>query len=184
MEADVNSSGAASLPEIEAIAIDLVRAFRALFDATIGPDARPNDLVRVLKIDKSLASRLVRAISTDDPYESLHETAAPRGLGRAVEACRRAGAPANAVDETSRAIQAFDDLLGDLPDGRKDLATILGARVERAPASAEQHARRSVFRGLVHLRGFRTDTVYTCGIFLPNADDPSHVDFARISARF
>lgn len=178
------SASVGSLEHIEDVGAGMVRSMRDLLSGTLGPEFRASDLVQRLKLDKSLASRVTRSLSSTTAFEALHETAAPRGLSRVIAACAGAGAESGLVSRAEVAVARFDGLLESMPDGRAGLATVLGARVGRAKETGDREARKSVFRGMVHLRGFRVDTVYACGLFMPSAERPGRVDFVRVSGRF
>lgn len=171
------------LESIERVGTELVSTFRLLLETSVGPSPRVTDLINALGIDKTQASRVVRAISARTPYEALHEISAPRGLTLIVEAAREQGAPSDICHDAEDAVELFSSLLEGFPDGRAGLNSVLASRVPRAKEAADRDARRSVFKGFVHLRGFRIDAVYIAAIFFPSQDAPDRVDFASVSSR-
>lgn len=171
------------LSSIELVGKQLVSAFQLLVETAVGPSPRVTDLINALGIDKTQASRILRAISARTPYEALHEISAPRGLSLIVDAAKEQGAPSDICHEAEDAVEAFSTLLEGFSDGRAGLNSVLASRVPRAKEAADRDARRSVFKGFVHLRGYRIDAVYIAAIFLPSEDDPDQVDFASVSSR-
>ena len=171
------------LGSIERVGQALISSFRLLLETAVGPSPRVTDLINALGIDKTQASRVVRAIGARTPYEALHEISAPRGLALIVEAAREQGAPTDICHEAEDAVESFSNLLEGFPDGRAGLNSVLASRVPRAKEAADRDARRSVFKGFVHLRGYRIDAVYIAAIFLPSAANPDTVAFASVSSR-
>lgn len=179
----VRESGDSLLESIEHVGKRLVSSFQLLIETTVGPSPRVTDLIQALGIDKTQASRVLRAISARTPYEALHEISAPRGLALIVDAAREQGAATDICHEAEDAVEAFSSLLEGFPDGRAGLNSVLASRVPRAKEAADRDARRSVFKGFVHLRGYRIDAVYIAAIFMPSQNDQDRVDFASVSSR-
>ena len=145
----------------------------ALADGGEAPEGRlrPVLLTSKLDLDKSLASRVVRAISCDDPIRALHRIPTPQGLALIARATLEAGANESAVESLEEASTAYRELLLEFSGGRTDLEATLAGWIPEQRERAERDARRSVFRGMTTLRGTRTSAVYNSLYLVPPAEE-------------
>lgn len=137
-----------------------------------GSALRPVQLTSSLGLDKSLASRVVRALTTDDPLSSLHSIPTPQGLGLVANAARTCGAPVNDVEQLREVASSYRDLLDEFSGGRTDLEAALVGWLPEQRARALRDARRSVFRGMTTLAGTRSAALYEAHFLCPSAADP------------
>jgi hypothetical protein len=156
---------------------------RAVAGAGIDPP-RVKQLVEVLGLDKSTASRVLRGIRADTPGEAMRELPAAEGLLLFLRACAVAGADADVIEQGRRAVQAVDGLIQRFPGGRSGLLTALAeavpSKVERKPgartrAKAERSARRAGFTSACYVQGLLVEAAVH-GLILGPGSSPGIFD--------
>lgn len=155
---------------------------RAL-DTVAPPPRRPTDLVQVLGLDKSLASRVHRAASVDESIEAVLDGAGVQGLRQTLEQIRqRAPQPehAHTLSELAHAIDRFAQVCDEFPDGRVGLETVMADHMPEMRKVAERKARRAVFQSHAFLLGFHQDVVYKAFIRTPSRTRTHLVDMIAI----
>lgn len=169
---------------LSALAEGLTQAFEALLHDAVGDasELRPVRLTSVLGLDKSLASRVARALRAADPMEALHELPTPQGLAIVREAASGAGASRLLLEAAREMEERYGALLSEFSGGRADLDTALAAWLPELRARSLRRARRDVFRGNAMVSGIRSDGYYAAYFLLPGAR-PGDVDAIWLSAR-
>src|SRR6188474_1253808 len=69
-----------NLKQIEAISAELRRTIAPVLEAVAGVSPRPTRISRAIGLDKSLASRLVRAVLSSSDLDLMHLVPSPGGL--------------------------------------------------------------------------------------------------------
>ncbi|MCK4513344.1 hypothetical protein KAW64_16465, partial [bacterium] len=113
-----------------------------------GSRPRPSRLVSELGIDKSLASRLTRALRADDPLEFMHLLPSPTGLGIFLSAARSAGISRDVCRAAEDSVDGFRFLLEALPGGRATLDAAISASSGEARARSEKNAKQAVYKAM------------------------------------
>lgn len=121
---------------------------------------RPVALSKALRVDDSLAARILRSIRAGDPLSSLRELPAPQGLRLFLEAAGRAGVPATLRAPADEAVKQLEELLAELPLGRASLNTAIDGWLPSGRAHAERSGKQAVFKAFSQTMGFTVDT--TC----------------------
>src|SRR5262245_14452973 len=86
---------------------ELAESLRALVGQLPGA-AGPVALARRLKIDKVLASRVLKALRSPEPLAVIHAVPGPEPLRRLVRSAARVGASDTVVRRCNEAIAAFE----------------------------------------------------------------------------
>jgi hypothetical protein len=175
-------SQAALEARIRAISRSLRETFGAVTRAIGGSSARPSRLTRELSIDKSLASRLSRALRAESDYELLSLIPSPTGLRIVVGAAVRAGVERQRCHAAEEALEEFQGLLDDVPGGRAALEALFSGTVVEARDRHERVAKQAVFRGMSHLLGFHCDVLTSAAVLAPSVH-PHLVDGVDLSLR-
>lgn len=143
---------------------------------------RPGKISVRLDLDKSLSSRLVRALRSNDPMELIHYIPSPTGLRMFLEAARREGIGEAQWSVAEQAVDAFQDLLDGFPGGRGALDTLISDSVTDIRLRSERTAKQAVFKAMSHLLGFHCDSVSSALILQPS-EDGEFVDGLEVSQR-
>ena len=106
--------------QIEATGGDLRRAIAPVLEAVAGPRPRPTRLARAIGLDKSLASRLVRAAESTSDLDLMHLVPSPGGLRILADLATRYADPAS-IANLRAATERFEALLDKVPGGRASI---------------------------------------------------------------
>jgi len=168
-------------PRIEAVGRDLRRAVATVLEAVAGPKPRPARISLATGLDKSLASRLVRAVQSPSDLELMHLVPSPAGLHILADLAARHADPAS-IDILLAATKRFERLLDSVPGGR---AAIDAQISESSPAALEKRehiAKQASFKAMSFLLGHFCD-VFTTSLFLVPSDNGQRVDGIEIHRR-
>ncbi|MFT5732246.1 MAG: hypothetical protein ACJA2W_002121 [Planctomycetota bacterium] len=146
-------------------------------------DLRPVQLTQKLGLNKSLASRVVRALRENDALRALRGIPTPQGLLLIERALRKAEVSGTTLARLAAATTAYANLLGEFSGGRTDLEATLAGWIPEERERAERDARRSVFRGMTTLSGTRVGTVYNSLYLIPCPGDPDRLDTLTVAVR-
>ena len=155
---------------VRSVADDLRGHLSPIVRDVAGSRPRPSRLVSELDIDKSLASRLTRALRADDPLEFMHLLPSPTGLGIFLAAARSAGISRDVCRAAEDSVDRFRFLLEALPGGRGTLDAAISASSGEARAHTERNAKQAVYKAMSYLVGIRCDSSATMFAVQPGAD--------------
>jgi hypothetical protein len=164
------------------VSLGLREALLPILTEVAGKSPRPSRLTQRLGIDKSLASRLVRASRTNDPFEFMHTIPAPTGLSIFIDRAETAGIDAILITRGKESIDRFQSLIDETPGGRATLDGIISARSREARDRNERSAKQAVYKGMSYLVGLNCDSVISSFIIQPSPDG-SAVDCIDIHQR-
>jgi hypothetical protein len=155
---------------VRSVADDLRGHLNPIVREVAGSRPRPSRLVSELDIDKSLASRLTRALRAEDPLEFMHLLPSPTGLGIFLTAARSAGIRRDVCRAAEDSVDAFRFLLEALPGGRATLDAAISASSGEARAHTERNAKQAVYKAMSYLVGIRCESIATTFAIQPAAD--------------
>lgn len=164
---------------IDCMVSELCEALRSVMDALPGGPHRPQRLARLLNLNKSVSSRVCRALRTADPLAAAHLMPGPEALRVLVSAASRNAVPADVVGAANNAIDAFDELVRREIGDRATLEAIISESLPNAREKFEIANKQAVFKGCSNLRGVRSDVLFTTMIIHPGTD-PEAFDLAII----
>lgn len=143
---------------IQELGTTLRTALVAVLAEVGGASIRPVALARALKLDDSLAARLLRSVRASDPLSSLRELPAPQGLRLFLDAASRAGISPAARQAADSAVSELEKLINELPLGRTSLDTAIDGWLPSGRARAERAAKQAVYKALAQTLGYTVDT--------------------------
>ncbi len=166
---------------VAVVAAELRTQIGAVIGALAGTPPRPVRLTRNIGLDKSLASRVVKATRADNDMQFLHSVPSPTGLRILLE--RGAGKLEPALRRAAgKAVDDFESLLDTLPGGRQALDARLGSDSADLRRKREHAARQSSFKAQSFLFGHYCDTLATTLFIVPSAT-PGKVDLLEVHQR-
>ena len=166
---------------IEDAGRELRAALSVVLESVAGPNPRPTRLSRAIGLDKSLASRLVRAVQAPSDLDLMHLVPSPGGLQIFADQARRLADPAS-IENLRAAIERFDELLDSVPGGRASIDGQISESSHMALEKREQIAKQASFKSMSFLLGHFCD-VLTTSLFLVPSEDPRRVDGIEIHRR-
>jgi hypothetical protein len=167
--------------EIETLGRLLRQPLLAVLTAVAGGPPRPARIVRAIGLDKSLASRFVRAVQTDTDLELMYVVPSPEGLRILAErAADLAGR--ERTQEFLDAIQRFEQLLDRIPGGRASIDAQISEESSDVRERSEHAARQAAFKSMSFLLGYYCETLATTLFCVPSANGRT-VDAIEVQQR-
>ena len=134
---------AATSSEIEAIGAELRRTIAPVLEAVAGVSPRPTRISRAIGLDKSLASRLVRAVQSSSDLDLMHLVPSPGGLRIFADLAARYADPAS-IANLLAATERFEQLLDTVPGGRASIDAQISESSQCGAAQARAHRQAGV----------------------------------------
>lgn len=158
-------------PPVEAVTLArrLQGTFSQLIAALPGQPQRPMDLARKVNVDKSVAHRLVTAMSQPTPIGVLLELPGPVPLAEIARAARKLGVSPALCTDAIEASAEFDGLVQTLAGDRATFDAMMSEWVDDARSQVDTAARQLIFRGMKHVHGVAAETGYTAFLLHPGA---------------
>lgn len=142
---------------------------------------KPAEFQRALKLDRSLTSRLLRALEMDDPLAALYRMPSPQGLRLILKAVRKAVDSAEPVARAEEALTELEHLVTTEVGDWKDLNAALCGWVPEAREQFEMVNRQAAFRAMSNLRGVTADAMVSVTLLHPGSANADWVDRAGIT---
>ncbi len=154
--------------DIIAVGERMLGAIRAIVHAVEVPAAGPVALAHALKVDKVLASRVLKATRAEDPIASLYAMPGPEPLRTLVRSAARAGVNVERVAAAQDAIDAFETLIDAQVGDRSVLDAILSSWIPEARSEFELRRKQAAFKANSQLKGVQVDALFAACILHPS----------------
>jgi hypothetical protein len=170
-----------SLKQIEAVGGELRQTLMPVLEAVAGVSPRPTRISRAIGLDKSLASRLVRAAQSSTDLDLMHLVPSPGGLRIFADLATRYADPAS-IGNLKAATERFEQLLDTVPGGRASIDAQIAESSHVALLTREHIAKQASFKSMSFLLGHFCDVVSTTLFLVPSASG-RRVDGIEIQRR-
>jgi hypothetical protein len=170
-----------NLTQIETISAELRRTITPVLEAVAGVSPRPTRISRAIGLDKSLASRLVRAALSSSDLDLMHLVPSPGGLRIFADLSRRYADPTS-IENLLAATERFEELLDSVPGGRAAIDAHISDSSHVALLKREHIAKQASFKAMSFLLGHFCDVLTTTLFLVPSADG-RRVDGIEIQRR-
>jgi hypothetical protein len=157
------------LSRIATVGAELRPAITTILESIAGPRPRPTRLSRAVGLDKSLASRLVRAVRATSDLDLMHLVPSPAGLRILAESATRLADRASIANLTT-AIERFEELIDAEPGGRAAIDAQLSESSVLALEQRERIAKQASFKSMSFLLGYFCDVLTTTLFLVPSAN--------------
>lgn len=165
---------------VTTVSTELGRCISALIGAVSPHPCRPTDLVKLLGVNKDLASRVMTAVSTADPLAAAFAMPGPTPLRSLVRGAQRRGVSATLVHEADGAIDSYERLLNERVGDKTGLNALIGAWLPEAREEVDVTARHLVYRGASLVKGLHADVSLITFVVHRSQEDPLRCDTAMI----
>ena len=155
--------------QIEALGRDLRGPLRAILEAVSTSPPRPSRVAQAIGLDKSLASRFVRAVRADSDVELMHVIPSPAGLRILAELAAAFVSP-GLIEALAAATARFQDLLDAVPGGRAALDARISEASFHVRGKREKMERQASFKAMSYLLGHFCETLATSLFLVPSAN--------------
>lgn len=150
------------------VAEELRGTLTPIVEECAGAGRRPAVLARTLKIDRTLAARVLRSIRAGDSVQSLHEIPAPGGLRIFLDAAKAAGVDVDWIGRAAKSVRRFEQLIDEFPGGRAALDAALGGFDENVRQRSSRAAAQAIHRSMTSLLGYQADVMLGSVIIQPS----------------
>ncbi|MGD8454426.1 MAG: hypothetical protein PVJ57_21645 [Phycisphaerae bacterium] len=156
-------------------------ALNAVIDQVPVAIKRPAEFQRVLRLDRNLSSRLLRAARLHDPLATLHRMPGPHGVRLLLAAAIKAGVDRVTIAEAEHAVTELERVVATEVGTWQELNAAISGWLPNARAEFELTNRQTAYRAISNLRGVTADVELAVTIVHPAADDADWVDRAGIT---
>lgn len=141
----------------------------------------PRRLARQLGVNKNLAWKAAKIVSTVDPAEAVPHVPGRAGLKIFFEALDRAGATPEALRAAREACDEFDRMVALHAGDRGTLELMVGSTFPGGAESPLQEANRKLaYQGNSSTWGVQAKIRFGAQFVAPSADVPGHLDYASL----
>ena len=169
------------IERIEGMGHELRGLLEPILEEVGGVPPRPSRLIRTIGVDKSLASRLVRAVRADSDAEFMHLVPSPTGL-RILRDHADGAADPRGIAEFDAAIDRFQELLDGTPGGRDSIDAHISESSREVREKREHVAKQASFKSMSFLLGHYCETLVT-SLFLVPAANGRTIDAIEVHQR-
>lgn len=148
----------------------LATTFQALLADLPDAPHRPQELARLLGINKDLSSRILKATESKDPIAIAHGMPGPDPLRRLVRAASRKGVQNENIHAAEEAVRSFELLIRNVAGDRGALDTIISAWLPEVREKAELLSKQAVFKGMSQIKGSSAEVDFHARFVHPAAD--------------
>lgn len=146
------------------LALTLSRVIEQIPGDTNGPQ----NLARLLGINKVLTSRVLKALRSRDPIAVIHHIPGPEPLRRFLRHAGRRGAGADVINAAANVIEQFDMLIRGEAGDRASFNAIISAWLPEARRDFELRRKQAAFRAMSELKGVLVQTDLATVILHPS----------------
>lgn len=144
----------------------------------VGADAeRPQDVSRLLGLDKNLTWKVSRVLQAEDAIAALPLLPGSAGLDLVLEATEQAGATAQALMRARVAIAAIESMVATHGGDRATMELMIDSR----EGGGLEKSRKLAFRGNAGIWGIQARARLSAQLLAPNADDPGMLDVVLVA---
>ena len=162
------------------VAFDDLRVALIELYASVGADPQsPQDAARRFRVNKTLTWNVSRVMSSTDPLATLPSVPGTSALKGLLQAMRREGASAAAVERVRRAVEALERTVSFHVGDRATLELVVDG-LRRPGADRLDLSRKLAFRGNSGLWGVQARVRLMTVFMAPNASAPDRIDMAIV----
>lgn len=142
---------------------------------------RPAEFQRVLKLDRSLASRILRAIQLQDPLASLHRLPGPHGVRLLLKAAAKSGVSQGVIARAEQTLAELEHLVVTEIGDWKELDAALCGWLPDVREQFDVANRQAAFKAMSNIRGITAETELSATLIYPGKAKADWVDRACIT---
>lgn len=155
--------------DIKRVGKELCDAMRTLTAQVPAKSRSPQEFARALKVHRTLASRLLNAIRTDDPLAAISRMPRSEGLRIILQAAKTA-VPRDSHERAEAALREFEAIVNNELGGWDGFDAAIIDWLPEARERFELANKQLAFKGLANLMGVRADVQLDTVIYYPDAE--------------
>ncbi len=142
---------------------------------------KPAEFQRVLKLDRSLSSRLLRAVQLNDPLASLHRMPGPHGIRLLLNAARNSRGDEKLIARADRALTELENLVATEIGDWQDLSVAISGWLPDTREPFDMGNRQIAFKAMSNIKGITADAEIAVTFIHPGSGTKDWVDRAGIT---
>lgn len=142
---------------------------------------KPAEFQRVMKLDRSLSSRLLRAIALNDPLACLHRLPGPHGVRLLLRAAGKALRSQEPLQKAEDALADLENLVAREFGEWKDLIVAISGWLPEVREQVEMTNRQTAFKAMSILKGVMADAEVSVTLIHPGSNNKDWLDRAGIT---
>ena len=179
METSVGErSGVLEEQAVARIGLALRQDVTGVLEEVFEHEPSPQSLVRTLKIDKVLASRVLKALRAKDPIAVVFRMPGPEPIRRVLRRSQKAGADESTVAAAQETVDRFEDVIRSAGD-RSSLDAIVSSWLPEARRDFQLRRKQPVFKAMSQLKGVMANTTLATALLHP-AEDGQKIDIVWV----
>jgi len=131
---------------------------------------KPSEFQRVLKLDRSLSSRILRALRLDDPLASLHQFPGPHGIRLLLKAAKKSIKNIECITRAEDSLLELESIVSTEVGDWKALDAALSGWLPEVREQFEYGNRQSAFRAMSNIKGVMADADLAVTLIYPGKD--------------
>lgn len=148
----------------------------AVIDRVPTTSKKPAEFERLLKLDRSLSSRVLRAVRLHDPLASLHRMPGLHGVRLLLAAAARIGVDSLLVAQAERALGDLEGLVTKELGHWKDLNAAISGWLPDMREEFDIANRQVAYRAMSNLKGITADAEQSVTLIYPSKDNKDWLD--------
>lgn len=141
----------------------------------------PAEFQRVLKLDRNLSSRLLRAVRLHDPLACLNRLPGPTGIRVLLGAARKLTQTRELVGPAQQALTVVEQLVLNELGEWKALEAAISGWLPEAREQFQMTNRQTAFRAMSNIKGVMADAELSVTLIYPGSANAEWVDRAGIT---
>lgn len=158
----------------------LTTELQGVLETLPGSPHRPQELAKLLGVNKTLSSRVLGALRTGDPLAAAHVIPGPEGLRTVLKAAAKKGARRASTSAAEEAVAAFDRLIRRDAGSRAALDAIISDSLPHAREKFELANKQAMFKAAANLKGVMAEIRLSTFLLHPS-DDEERLDHVLIN---
>jgi hypothetical protein len=154
---------------------------RAVIERVPIATKKPAEFERVLKLDRSLSSRLLRAVRLHDPLATLHRMPGLHGVRLLLGAAAKAGVDSLVIAQAERALIELEGLVTSELGEWKELNAAISGWLPDTREEFDTANRQTAYRAMSNLKGITADVELAITLIHPGSAQADWLDRAGIT---
>ncbi|MDX2147374.1 MAG: hypothetical protein SFZ23_07605 [Planctomycetota bacterium] len=165
----------------------MITSLRSAFSGVLGsvPDrlSKAADVARVFELSRKLGWQVWKVVSATDPLTASQHLPGAAAIEVFLDAAQKKGASGDAIARARAALGRLDALVTTHAGDRSSLDMMLGALAHEGRDQADEHHRRTAFRGNSSIWGCQLRTRLVTHVLRPSSDG-ERIDIAIVNGLF
>ncbi|MGD8454523.1 MAG: hypothetical protein PVJ57_22135 [Phycisphaerae bacterium] len=166
--------------KIDRVMRGLAESLSGVLRGLPGNPRRPQALAEFLDLNKSLSSRLCRAVRVPDPFAAAHLMPGPEALRMLLRAAAGKGVGRSTIVAAEKAVSAFEQLIEHDVGSRDGLEAVISESLPDARRKFELANKQAMFKAAANLKGMMAEVYWVTFLAHPGKDAERH-DVAGLS---